>query len=171
MLDESLRCFPEATERYSTSAMFALRSLARRISDYSGAMLAPFKINAAQYNYMTVLYMTPGHHLTLTEISELIHTSNATVTSMAAGLEQAGFIRKKTRDGDARYVVIQLTAKGKRTIEAAFPVRGKMIERAFSAISINERKQLCDLLQRLAVGFDSQFETSPKRLSTKRKKL
>ena len=163
LLDESLRRFPDSTERYSTAAMFALRSLARRVSDYSSAILAPYGINAAQYNYLTVLYMTPGHQLTLTEVSALIHTSNATVTSMAVGLERDGFAKRKTRAGDARVVIIKLTAKGIRTIEAAFPVRNAMVERAFAKLTVPERKKFSEFLQTVADGFDLQFKTRPKR--------
>lgn len=151
------RLFPVHFERYALIGMFALRSLARRISDYTDIVMRPFGLNAAKYNYLTVLYMSSGKELTISEICGLIHTSNATVTGMVSTLERDGFVRRTTNEEDARSVIVRLTSKGRKVAEATIPVHQQMIETALSGVSTPERKALVELLLKVGQGFDRQF--------------
>ena len=150
------RLFPDHFERYGTVGMFALRSLARRISDYTDTVMRPYGLNAAKYNYLTVLYMAAGQELTLTEISGLIHTSNATVTGMIAVLQRDGFVRRVTNRDDARSVIVRLTPKGRKTAQTTVPIHQRMIEEALRDLTIDERKTLVELLLKVGEGFDRQ---------------
>ena len=154
MLDLHAERFPEAFERNAVIAMFALRALAQRINDVTNESLAPFGLNAAKYNYLVVLYLANRPGLTLSEISEQIHTSNATVTSMIAALERDGMLARSAHPQDGRSVVIRLTAKGRKRVEAAVPVHRRDIESALSDLSIAEREQLSRLLMKVSAGFD-----------------
>jgi DNA-binding MarR family transcriptional regulator len=146
--------FPGTFERHTTIAMFALRALAQRVNDCTNDTLAPLGLNAAKYNYLVVLYMTPKGMLTLNEISDLIHTSNATVTSMVKTLENDGLVRRSAHPTDRRSVVVRLTAKGRKRVEAAIPLHHRNIDDAMSELAIAERAQLGALLLKLAAGFD-----------------
>jgi DNA-binding MarR family transcriptional regulator len=136
--------------------MFALRSLARRISDYTDIVMRPYGLNAAKYNYLTVLYMAPRQELTLTEISGLIHTSNATVTGMMTLLQRDGLVRRATNRDDARSVVVRLTPKGRKVAETTIPIHQRMTEEALRDLTLDERKTLVDLLVKVGEGYDRQ---------------
>jgi MarR family 2-MHQ and catechol resistance regulon transcriptional repressor len=146
--------FPGTFERHTTIAMFALRALAQRVNDCTNDTLAPIGLNAAKYNYLVVLYMTPKGMLTLNEISDLIHTSNATVTSMVKTLEADGLLRRAAHPTDGRSVVVRLTAKGRKLIEAAIPLHHRNIDDAMTELTMRERGQLGALLLKLAAGFE-----------------
>lgn len=154
MLEQHRERFPDTFERNAVIAMFALRALARRVNDCTNDMLAGLGLNAAKYNYLVVIYMTPAQMLTLNEISALIHTSNATVTSMVAALQRDGLLRRAPHPTDGRSIVVRLTAKGRRCIEAAVPLHHRNIEAGMGELTLEERAQLAVLLLKLAAGFD-----------------
>ena len=154
MLDAHRERFPGTYERSSIVAMFALRTLAQRANDSTNATLAAINLNAAKYNYLIVLYLSPGQALTLNELSALIHTSNATVTSMVGILERERLVRRTPHATDKRSVVVRLTARGRRAVEAAVPLHHKNMEIGLSTLTLAERAQLARLLLKLSAGFD-----------------
>jgi DNA-binding MarR family transcriptional regulator len=157
MLERQAAAFPDTFERHSVVALFALRTLAQRITDYTNEALAPFGLNAAKFNYLMVLYVAPDGAMTLSELSRFIHTSNATVTSMVAALERDGLIQRRAHEIDGRSTVVSLTAKGKRLMGEAIPVHHGHWVAALADLSIVEREQLADLVIRAGTGFDRHF--------------
>jgi DNA-binding MarR family transcriptional regulator len=157
MLVKQAARFPETFEKHSIVALFALRSLAQRINDYTNQALAPFGLNAAKFNYLMVLYVSPNDAMTLTELSEFIHTSNATVTSMITALEREGFVQRRAHDVDGRSTLVSLSDRGRALVEQAAPVHHGHWAAALAELSIDERAQLADLIIRAGVGFDRHF--------------
>jgi DNA-binding MarR family transcriptional regulator len=157
MLDKQSECYPETFERFSILAMFAVRSLAQRITDYTNETLAPFGLNAAQFNYMMVLSCSPNDQMTLSDLSRYIHTSNATVTSMIGVLERDGLVKRRANAEDGRSIVVSLTAKGRRLMDRAVPIHHGHWGDALRDLTIEERAQLTDLLLRAGAGFDRHF--------------
>jgi DNA-binding MarR family transcriptional regulator len=154
MLSKHQREFPDTFERNGLIAMFALRALAQRVNDRTNETLAPLGLNAAKYNYLIVLYMADAPALTLNELSEHIHTSNATVTSMIKGLEADGLVRRSAHPTDGRSVQVRLTAKGRRAVAAAVPLHRRDMDAGLSRLTLAEREQLATLLLKLGSGFD-----------------
>lgn len=147
--------FPGNFDRDAVVATFALRAVARRLNDITNASLAPLGINAAKYNYLVVLYFAPNGRLTLSELSELIHTSNATVTFLVAGLEKSGLLKRTVDESDRRSYIVSLTPRGKRVVEAAVPLRHRDTQTAMRNLSRKERTDLGRLLLKLGAGLDS----------------
>jgi DNA-binding MarR family transcriptional regulator len=52
-------------------------------------------------------------------------------------------------------MVVRLTAKGRRRIEEAFPLRHRDAEVGMSALSSAEREQFISLLLRVSAAFDN----------------
>ena len=145
--------FPGAFDRDITQALFAIRALARRLNDLADAWLSPYGINAVKQNYLAVLcFSTNG--LTLNELSELIHTSNASVSVMVGQLERDGLIKRFRHPTDGRSSIIRLTAKGMRLFRNVYPVHHRNMERAMKAISPTQVRVLARLLFRLGHSFD-----------------
>jgi MarR family transcriptional repressor of emrRAB len=153
MLESTASQFP-GFEPNATAAMFALRSIARRFSDCTDELLAGLGLNAAKYNYLTVLYMAPENQLTLNELSTLIHTSNATVTSMVAALERDKLLRRIAPKDDRRSVAVRLTARGRKLVEEAMPLRIAMVGEVFQYLSTADRAQLVESLLKIGEGLD-----------------
>lgn len=158
MLDETAKKFPVDYDRESLIAMFALRAIARRYSDRSDAKLARLGINAAKHNYLTVVYMAPEGQLTLSEISTLIHTSNATVTSMIAALERDGLLRRVPNREDGRSAYVRITPKGRKIVEQSVPMQHALTEGALRDLDRDERRELARLLLKVGAGIDRPEE-------------
>jgi DNA-binding MarR family transcriptional regulator len=154
MLDQTARKFPGDFDRHALIAMFALRAIARRYSDRSDARLARLGINAAKHNYLTVIYMSPEQQLTLSEISTLIHTSNATVTSMVAALEEDGYVKRVPNREDGRSAYVRITAKGRSIVERSVPMQHTLTEAALHDLDTEERAELARLLIKVGAGMD-----------------
>lgn len=146
--------FPESFDRNGTILMFALRALAQRVNDCTNDTLAGLGLNAAKYNYLVVLYNGGPSPMTLNELSGLIHTSNASVTSMVKALESDGFLRRSAHPEDRRSVLVRLTAKGRKIVEAAMPLHFRDMQAGLRVLSPREREVLAGLLLKLGTGFD-----------------
>jgi DNA-binding MarR family transcriptional regulator len=157
MLDAQQQAFPETFERNAIVALFALRTLAQRINDYTNEALAPLGLNAAKFNYLIVLYLNAEPLMTLSELSRFIHTSNATVTAMVRGLERDGLVLRRAHDMDGRSTLVGLTAAGRQLVERAAPVHHAHWLDALADLSLDERAQLADLIIRAGTGFDQHF--------------
>jgi DNA-binding MarR family transcriptional regulator len=157
MLAKQAALFPETFERHSIVALFALRTLAQRITDYTNEALAPFGLNAAKFNYLMVLFVNPSGEMTLSELGRFIHTSNATVTSMVGALERDGLVLRQAHAIDGRSTVVRLTDEGVRVMHQAIPVHHGHWAAALEDLSIAEREQLADLVIRAGTGFDRHF--------------
>jgi DNA-binding MarR family transcriptional regulator len=94
--------------------------------------------------------------LTLSEISDLIHTTNASVSATIDGLERDGLVKRTPNLADRRSMVVRLTARGRKRVEDAVPVRYDDTEVGMGVLSLDERAQLASLLLRISAGFDSE---------------
>jgi len=158
MLERTRELFPNTFEEHTVEALFALRALAQRINDRSNDVLAPLGLNAAKYNHLVVIYMSPKQQLTMNEISNLIHTTNSSVTSMIDVLERDGLVKRVPNPDDGRSVVVHLTAKGRRRVAEAIPLRNRDIAIGMGALSVAERAQFVSLLIRISESFDREAD-------------
>lgn len=154
--------FPDLFEPNATRALFALRTLAQRIDDDYNVWLAPYGLTAAKLNLLAVLYAAPGHALPLGELSRFIHASNANVTVMMKALERDGYVTRKPGETDKRVVWATLRQKGVNVVEKTFPHHLAQLQRALQDVSLDERRALIALLQKIGDGFDNAvgIETS-----------
>ena len=155
-LQRAEAAFPAEYRRDSARSIFAIRALARMVDDRANAWLAPFGINAAQHNYLTTLYFSPGG-LTLRDLSLLVHTSNSAVTPIVNVLEREGLVKRTFNPDDGRSVVAAITRKGRALIEKSFRVHHNNLERGLAQLSGAERKTLAELLEKVGTSFESAF--------------
>ena len=153
--------FPGVYDRDSARAIFALRALARIFDDRANGWLAPFGVNAAQHNYLTVLYFAPDG-LTLRDLSLLVHPSNSAVTPIVTALERDGLVRRTGNPADGRSVVAKITRKGRTLVGKTFPVHHRNIERGLAPLSAAEKRALADLLAKVGAGFEAYTDSELK---------
>jgi DNA-binding MarR family transcriptional regulator len=158
LLDREEQCFPKAFDRDAVVASFALRAVARRLNDISDASLAHLGINAAKHSYLVVLYFTSGGALSLSELSTLVSTSNATVTVVIGALERAGLVKRTVDPADRRSSIIKLTAKGRRVVESAVPLRHRDTQMAMRGLSRADRVNLGQLLLKIGANLSTMGE-------------
>ena len=167
LLGEGQRRFPDLHERNGVLALFALRAVAQQVTDSANEHLLSVGLNAAQYNYLVVLYLSPNRRLTLKELSRHIHTSTASVTSMMKGLEADGLVERLANPADGRSFIARLTANGKKVLDRAVPLHLAFIKRGLAELSVRDRAELVRLLHSVSRSFENAGRSSPRSKSKK----
>ncbi len=77
--------------------------------------------------------------------------SGGAMTNRVDKLEARGFVRRDRDKDDRRGVVVSLTGRGKRKIDAAIQVRLDAADESLAGISASERARLADLLRKVSL--------------------
>jgi DNA-binding MarR family transcriptional regulator len=77
------------------------------------------------------------------------------MTNRIDHLEERGFVRRRPDSSDARSVRVQLTAAGRRRVDAALRDLVEREAAILHALDADERAQLAGLLRRVVAPFDA----------------
>lgn len=80
----------------------------------------------------------------ISELAELDHCSQPTMTTQVRRLEEAGLVTRTTDPEDARAVLIRITAKGSQTLARVRADRAAVIEPRIRQLSDSDRANLAD---------------------------
>ena len=83
--------------------------------------------------------------------------SSGAMTNRVDKLEARGFVRRRRDDEDRRGVVVTLTGKGRRKIDAAIQLRLDAADDSLEGISAAERASLAKLLRKVSLGPDGEI--------------
>jgi MarR family 2-MHQ and catechol resistance regulon transcriptional repressor len=83
------------------------------------------------------------------DLGRKLLTSKPNVSAILGNLERAGLVRRERSDEDRRNVLVHLSPKGRRTIEAAFPDFLEHLRGEFRALSPQELEDLGRLAKKL----------------------
>nr|WP_315203641.1 MarR family transcriptional regulator [uncultured Flavobacterium sp.] len=83
------------------------------------------------------------------EIAELIFKDNASITRIIELMVQKNYLTRKINESDRRKFNLEITEKGKKTIELLTPIIHKNRENALEGLSENEIELLDKLLAKI----------------------
>ncbi|UYM04701.1 MarR family winged helix-turn-helix transcriptional regulator [Solicola gregarius] len=95
------------------------------------------------------------------ELATKSGVSPAGMTGRLDTLEKAGYVRRRTVEGDRRRVEVEATAKGIKSWRKAMTLRGNTEVELMGALDEAERLQLSDLLRRLTLAIESEGRSAP----------
>ena len=95
----------------------------------------------------------PPYRLSPTDLFNSMMVTSGGMTHRLDRLERKGLIARKRHPDDRRGVQVQLTARGRKRIDAILPESMQQVDQALAAIDRKEQKQLADLLRRVLAGF------------------
>ena len=90
---------------------------------------------------------------TLGELSQAEQLQPPTMTRLVAGLESAGLVVRRADAGDRRVCRVELTGRGRATLERVRTLKTAFVARQLARLSPEDRvaaARLTDLLERLA---------------------
>jgi DNA-binding MarR family transcriptional regulator len=123
--------------------------LAQHLEASVGAALARHNLTLGQFDILATLRRHgPKGGLTPTELLGSVLLSSGGMTARLDKLEQGGLIARAADADDRRKVVIELTAKGKRVIDAATATRFEEAKSSLPPLSAKEMETLAGLLRR-----------------------
>ncbi|HWQ87985.1 MarR family transcriptional regulator [Brevundimonas sp.] len=122
------------------------------------AVFARHGMDAGEFDVLSTLRRSgPPWALRPTELYRSLMISSGGLTDRLNRLAKSGMITRPPSPGDGRSLLVQLTDKGRTTVEAAFREDMAVEAGMLAVLDDAERKALADLLRKLALG----METSP----------
>lgn len=147
----------------NVSSIAVLGRLHRTELRYQGLVsdhLARFGLTPASFDVLACLRRSgPAQRRTAGELAEQGLVTSGGITQRIDRLEKDGLV-KRVRDGDdRRKVYVQLTPKGRKTVDRILAVHFEEQEQMLASLTRSERSSLADLLSRL----ESSLETYERR--------
>jgi DNA-binding MarR family transcriptional regulator len=94
----------------------------------------------------------PPHRMRPTDFAGTLMLTSSGTTKRLDRLERAGLITRAPDPADRRGILIELTAVGRKLIDAATEAHLENERRLLSSLSESERRRLADVLRKLALG-------------------
>lgn len=153
----------EAWRRELPDADFGQKALVLRLISVSANLEAvaaqacsELGIDLSLYKILSELRRaSPAFELKPKELIRCLPISSGGLTSLIDRAESAGLAVRRPDPDDRRGVVVALTERGKRTIEAAATKRAQAEDRALNLLAVGEQQALNTLLKRLLSQFPS----------------
>jgi DNA-binding MarR family transcriptional regulator len=126
------------------------------------AVFARHGLDAGEFDVLSTLRRSgPPWALRPTELYRSLMISSGGLTDRLNRLTKAGMITRPPSPGDGRSLLVQLTEKGRTTVEAAFREDMAVEARLLAALDDADRTALADLLRKLALGMEAAPEDAP----------
>jgi DNA-binding MarR family transcriptional regulator len=97
------------------------------------------------------------------DLSRSMVMSSGGMTNLLDRLENDGLIRRGSDPSDRRSVLLTLTPKGRKAIDRAVSAEAEREFDLLGPLTPGERKELNDLLRRVARGFEERSDAPPRR--------
>lgn len=152
VIDEMLRAWRTARPELDPSPLAVVGRvivLAKHLERSVDAALAVHKLSLGQFDILATLRrIGNGNGMTPTQLLQNVMLTSGGMTSRLDRLTALGFISRKADPDDRRGVVVELTAKGRRVIDAATATRFDEALTSMPELTTSEQKILVGLLRR-----------------------
>lgn len=157
-VDTLIRQWAEELPRLNTDALAAvvrIQRLAKLLKRQTTEALARHDLKHWEYDVLSVLRRQGApFEMPATDIAKDALLSTGAMTTRIDGLELKGLVRRRANKLDGRSVIVRLSAKGKRLIDAALATRLADANDALDSLSLVERRQLSGSLRRVLAIFE-----------------
>jgi DNA-binding MarR family transcriptional regulator len=127
--------------------------LARELEQRLEPVYREHGLEAGWYDVLATLRRAgPPHRMRPTDFAGTLMLTSSGTTKRLDRLERAGLITRAPDPADRRGILIELTAAGRKLIDAATEAHLENERRLLSALSESERRRLADVLRKLALG-------------------
>ncbi len=130
--------------------------LARHLDRQRTTVLARHDLEIWTFDVLSALRRSePPHQLSPGQLVAQTMVTSGTMTNRIDHLEQRGLVRRRPDPADARSVRVQLTAAGRRRVDAALEDLVAREDAILGALDDDARATLADLLRRVVAPFDA----------------
>jgi DNA-binding MarR family transcriptional regulator len=136
---------------------FALRLAYQRASANLTEAISRWDVTPVQFQ--ALLHLSQRGTITQNELGRSIGMPPANIHRIVRTLRSADLVKVDATSADKRVTVLELTARGRQTLEALLPAADKANALTLSALGSDDQIILLDLLNKLANG--PQAPTEP----------
>jgi DNA-binding MarR family transcriptional regulator len=135
------------------AVVFRVKRLARAFERATAKNFERHGLEPGEFDLLATLRRTgPPHRLSAGKLATALMITTGSVTNRVDGLEVAGLIRRLDDPDDRRGVLVELTAKGLRQVDAALEHHLATERDLLTGLTPVQQTQLADLLRRLALA-------------------
>lgn len=136
-------------EKKTLNAFIKLMRATETLNARLNRHLAESDLTVSQFGVLEALYHLGP--LNQKALGEKLLKSGGNITLVIDNLEKCGFVQRKDNPEDRRSVLIHLTPKGKKFIDAFFPQHLKQIQKEFEVLTGKEKEELARICKKLGV--------------------
>jgi DNA-binding MarR family transcriptional regulator len=129
--------------------------LARHLDRQRTAVFGRHELETWTFDVLSALRRAPGQQLSPGQLVAQTLVTSGTMTNRIDRLQERGLVRRRPDPADARSVRVQLTAAGRRRVEAAIRDLVQRENAILGTLTDAERAQLAGLLRRVVAPFDA----------------
>ena len=108
-----------------------------------------FGLSFPQYNVLRVLDASKKGQNKISDVSRIMLVPGANITGIAKRLEKDGFIKKKSIPEDDRVTLLEITPKGKKTLQKIEEEKNRWLELMMKNLAKKEKAALLDMVKRI----------------------
>jgi DNA-binding MarR family transcriptional regulator len=129
--------------------------LARHLDRQRTTVFARHELETWTFDVLSALRRADGEQLSPGQLLAQTLVTSGTMTNRIDRLEERGLVRRKPDPNDARSVRVQLTAAGRRRVDAALRDLVAREHAILGSLDDPERAALAALLRRVVAPFDA----------------
>lgn len=130
-----------------------LGEISRRVSAAYGTFLRPYGIDFSEYVLLWALRLLEPELPAISQLRERIVMSSGGIALAIDRMERKGLVRRKSSPRDARTVLVQLTAKGRRLIDELMASDMARHDQLFDDLPPQRRAEVLDGLAEVVARF------------------
>jgi MarR family 2-MHQ and catechol resistance regulon transcriptional repressor len=92
------------------------------------------------------------------DIGRKVDLTSGSITTAVDRLQARGLVSREINSEDSRSRIVELTAKGRKLIRAAFTAHAERLEKAAGGLNMEERIELVALLKKLGLDAQAQLD-------------
>jgi DNA-binding MarR family transcriptional regulator len=129
--------------------------LARHLDRQRTTVFARHELETWTFDVLSALRRAEGEQLSPGQLLAQTLVTSGTMTNRIDRLEERGLVRRRPDPNDARSVRVQLTATGRRRVDAALTDLVAREDSILGSLDEPERATLAALLRRIVAPFDA----------------
>ena len=123
--------------------------LAEKFKRVHSAVFRKYGLSFPQYNVLRVLEASEGGKNKIGDVGKIMIVPVANLTGIAKRLEKEGFIKKKSDPADDRVTILEITPKGKKSLNRIEKEKDAWLETLLRNLSGHEKRELLDHVRRI----------------------
>ena len=132
-----------------------VKGIYKTVHDRANAVLRDFELSHAEYIILMMLYGTPGHPMTPSELAEAAIEKSANITRLTDQLCNKGLLERIPDANDRRKLGLHLTAAGLACIQNLLPKMAELLVMQVQGLDEGEQHQLERLLKKMLDGIEA----------------
>lgn len=124
--------------------LMAIIRVAEHFKRVHSSVFRNFGLSFPQYNVLRVLDASKNGQNKISDVSRIMLVPGANITGLAKRLEKDGFILKKSDPKDDRVTLLEITPKGKKTLQNIETEKDQWLELMMKNFSKKDKVELLD---------------------------